>query len=70
MVWRNQKIGIRNLKIGEKVISLLWSPNADKKLFFSEKHFVDLILKASESEKISINDRVTIPNGLEKSKNR
>ena len=41
-----------------------------KIFFFSKKNRVDLIIKASESQKISINDRVTSPNGLEKLKNR
>ena len=40
-----------------------------KKLFFSIKNWVDLRIKVSELQKFSINDRVTTPNGLEKSKN-
>ena len=34
MVWRIQKIGIRNPKNAQKVISVLWSPNANKKISF------------------------------------
>ena len=66
MVWENQENGIGKLKISEKVISVLWSPNANYFYFFSKKNWPDLIMKLSESQKFSINDRVTIPNGLEK----
>ena len=59
-------MGIRNLKISEKVISVLWSPNANKNK--SKKNWVDLIIKLFEPEKISIKHRVTTPNGVEKSK--